>query len=817
MSINADIDVDDSLPSGSGRAHRPYELLAFPFPPEQFLVHAFRGSEAMSSPYVFDISVSSALTPELDIEQLLLGQRAVFMIRASRVPRAIHGVIRAVRSEGLRSQGSRAQHRLRLVPAFELLRHNRRSRIFQDMSVPEVVDKALPGLSLRWSLTKAYPKRQYITQYEESDRAFVERLLAGAGIFYYFAQPTIGAVLEQETVVFGDCPESHVPIDDDPTLRYLDRPGLAVERFETVSAFNPTRSVRPTRAEFREYDPDRPELPYSARAQGTESEPSAPRRPQPPFEEYEHHGRFHFPDWADAVAEPRRILARARRRAHVAKGKSLSTGLAPGHHFTLERHPLAGVNREYVVTQVRHRGSAAHDDHYRNTFECVPADVIYPPDRVRRQAVQAALTATVVGPPGEEIHVDEQGRIKVHFHWDREGGGEDSSCWIRTMQAWGGASWGAQFIPRVGMEVVIAFDGGDPDKPIVLGCVYNATHPMPFSVPGDKARSGIRTRTVHDSTGFNELSFRDVQNAEQVYLHAQHDYDEVVRHDHTAVVHHDERSRVDRDRTEEVGRDTRKTVGRNAKTTVAGDCLTAVEGSRFDSIGRDHHERVAGGRYTRIEQGASIEVGGPAELHCAAAVTTRIDGHNMTIVGRAEKRGSNTFHVEGTSTFSASGTLELVSEQEIVFRVGKSSIRLGKDRIDFVSAAVGTQGGGAGLEASKDGLKLSSDGAAQLVSKSLVIKTEDASMAMAKEVKLDGRRILLNAPSKATDRHKEPEPPTRIELVDQDGNPLGGERYLITLDDGTERSGVLGKDGTIELELLNGGSIRFPDLPNVRA
>ncbi|NUO51582.1 MAG: type VI secretion system tip protein VgrG, partial [Polyangiaceae bacterium] len=602
MSINVSIDVDAPLPSGSRSTQRPYELLAFPFPPGHFLVHSFRGSEGMSSPYSFDISVTSALIPELDVEQLVLGQRAVFVMRTARVPRAIHGVIRAVRSEGVRSQGKRSQHRLRLVPAFELLRHNRRSRIFQNLSVPEVVERVLSGFSMRWSLSKAYPKRPYITQYEETDRAFVERLLAEAGIFYYFAQPSalahqvmdmatdaleslgpLGeaagtaakmaeALLERETIVFGDSHESHVPIDtgdlvtaaadaigvptsvslgpvtvglSSPTLRYFDQPGLAVERFDTVTAFAPIRSIRASQAEFRDYDPDRPQFPYSAKAPGADNPLEAaisavsanvtvdPSKgadavqgsvsvdwtsllPQQQFEEYDHHGRFHFPEWSDAVREPQRILARARRRAHVAKGKSLCPGLAPGHRFTLDEHPLTPSNREYVVTQVRHRGSTAHDDHYSNVFECAPSDRIYPPTRVERQTVQAALTATVVGPPSEEIHVDEQGRIKVHFHWDREGGGDDSSCWIRTMQAWGGASWGAQFIPRVGMEVVVAFDGGDPDKPIVLGCVYNATHPMPFAVPADKTRSGIRTRTVQGATGFNELSFRDKRDAEQI-------------------------------------------------------------------------------------------------------------------------------------------------------------------------------------------------------------------------------------------------------------------------------------------------------------
>lgn len=906
MSFDISVGVGPSLPKEGQATPRPYELIAFPFPPGHFLVHSFRGVEGMSAPYAFDVTVTSALDPSLDLETLLLGQRAAFFIRASGVPRAIHGVIRSVRSEGTREQGRRSQHRLRLVPGFELLRHNRRSRIFQNMSVPEVVEQVTPGLPTRWLLSRDYPKRAYITQYEETDKDFVERLLAEAGIFYYFAQPSafvrqladmatdaleklgplgqaVGAVgemvkalLEREIMVFGDAADAHTPLDDgglvqaiatplglptsvslgpvkvaasSPTLSYFDQPGLAVERFDKVTAFIPVRSLRTTHSEFREYDPDRPNTVLGGRSPGLEesllgaaadalvAEVSLdPTRgadalqgsiamdwsalvPKQSLENYDHHGRFHFPDWADAGHESGRILARSRRKAHVAKGSSLCTALTPGSRFQLDQHPIGNANREYVVTRVHHRGATGHvaasrSERYTNRFECVPAEVVYPPIHVQRTTIQATLTATVVGPPSEEIFVDAQGRIKVHFHWDRDSASEHSSCWIRTMQSWGGASWGTQFIPRVGMEVVVAFDGGDPDKPMVIGSLYNATHPMPFALPGDKTRSGIRTQTVH-GIGANELSFEDRKDGEQIFLHAQRDLDEVVEHDHTSRVLHDETSRVGHNRREEVGLDAVESIGKHQRLTVGGDRTTAVEGSRIDTTRHDHHQRVTGRRSARIEGGEGLDVSGNADLHYADNVLTRIDGHAVMVVGRHEQKASHVLHVEGTNVLSATDALELVSEREIVFRVGKSCIRIGKDRIDFSSAAVGTQGGGAGLEASKDGLKLSSDGPAQLVSQDLIIKTRAASLAMASEVRLDGSRILLNAPDKAQDEKKELEPKTRIELVDQEGNALAHERYLIVGEDGGERSGVLGEDGTIELDLLAGGQITFPDLYEV--
>jgi type VI secretion system secreted protein VgrG len=159
--------------------------------------------------------------------------------------------------------------------------------------------------------------------------------------------------------------------------------------------------------------------------------------------------------------------------------------------------------------------------------------------------VQVSLTALVVGPPGEDIYVDAIGQIKVQFHWDRDGVYDDrSSCWIRTMHAWGGAGWGAQFIPRVGMEVVVVFEGGDTDKPMVLGCLYNGTHPPPFLLPGDKTRSGWRTQSTPGGGGSNELSFEDAASNEQIYVHAQRDLNEAVERNHTLLIRNDEFIRV---------------------------------------------------------------------------------------------------------------------------------------------------------------------------------------------------------------------------------------------------------------------------------
>ena len=217
------------------------------------------------------------------------------------------------------------------------------------------------------------------------------------------------------------------------------------------------------------------------------------------------------------------MLRQKRRRAFTVKGESGCPDLAPGHRFALQDHP-AGAPRPARTWSSRSSTAGRRTRSrertwkvYASTFECAPAEVTYIPPRPKRRSIQVVLTATVVGPGSEDIYADTGGQIKVQFHWDREGGGDErSSCWIRTMQAWGGAGWGALFLPRVGMEVAVAFEGGDPDKPLVLGCLYNGTHPPPFQLPGDRTRSGFRTQSSPGGNGYNELSFQDAAGQEQI-------------------------------------------------------------------------------------------------------------------------------------------------------------------------------------------------------------------------------------------------------------------------------------------------------------
>jgi hypothetical protein len=301
-----------------------------------------------------------------------------------------------------------------------------------------------------------------------------------------------------------------------------------------------------------------------------------------------------------------------------------------------------------------------------------------------------------------------------------------------------------------------------------------------------------------------------------VYVHAQRDLDEVVERNHTLLVRGDERLRVLGSRVDIVEEDVIARVGHNVEEFVGGDRTSQVEGNRIDVVTGNSDERVSGALVTRVEGRERRDVKKNVDLVLAEDFTTRVLGCMTTLVGKADAKRSWVTHAEGLAKISSLETTEVSSEGELVLRVGKSSIRITSEKIEIDSPAVTVKGEGGGLSADDEGLKLGSKkDAVFTVEKKIVIKTKDgASIAMEKEVKVDGEKILLNSPEQAKDAPpKEAEPPTKIELTDEeDGKAIPYQRFLVVMDDGSEVSGTLDKDGKAEIELKSGGKITFPDV-----
>jgi type VI secretion system secreted protein VgrG len=629
--------------------------------------------EALDRPYLLDVVVA-APAPAQGPDRFL-GAACTAVIQRAHLQRKVHGVVHRV--EDLGSTGTHRYLRLIAGPRLWQLGQRVDSRIFQEQPVAAIVRAVLraadvyqgEGALVVPPALDALPPREYCVQYRESDLDFVLRLLQEEGIALAFAHDGE----EGETLVLGDDPPrwpAAPTLDGGPTP--VLGTALAVQATESLRWLDARSTTVSTSEALREYDFTRPGATLHL-------SPIAPGAPGP-RSVYDYPARFHLYAYADSTntykshdgVRQARIRHELRECAsRVVEGESNVTGLVPGRVLTVAGHLAPEVDGPWQVTGVVHTfhgwselpedvrasehlqaalrrvgalrdgGARAQDERYRNRLQAIPAAMPWRPQRtVARPLVHGIQTAAVVGPAGEDIHVDFHARIKVQFHWDREGQrNEQSSCWIRTMQAWSGAQWGAQFVPRIGMEVVVQFLEGDPDRPLVTGCVYNGENHTPYGLPGEKTRSAIRTQSTPGGGGYNELRFEDKAGQEEVYLRAQKDLNEWVLHDHGSTVDHDQ--------TLTVGRNRIKTIGGNERNVVKLNRSTAVQRNERLEVDENMDVAVHGPRgydvqvdetlYLRAEGRIILECG-ESSIHLTPdeitvrSKTVRVEGEDETVI-----------------------------------------------------------------------------------------------------------------------------------------------------------------------------------------
>jgi len=523
-------------------------------------VVGFTGDEALSQPFEFQVELcadSSSLDLAAPIGKpaclTLIGRRS----DASRYERHIHGVIEEFvqLAAGIRH----SRYLARLVPTLKPLHYSRNSRIFQKESAPDVAKQVLtdgqvPSDWISTLLHATYGTRDYCVQYQESDLNFVQRLWEEEGITYFFEHSA-----EKDTIVLGDGEHAFDTLPHYGAVSVRDQPHLYEEGFHR---FRAGHALVPGATLLRDFKFKQPTLGLEAKA---EADAFTERRV------YYFPGEYLDPDLGKRLAKIRLEEQQCQRNRHVGEGNVRA--MQPGYTFTLAGHRRPDCNQEYLIVAVHHEGSqpqvlgeeavGVQKAVYQNRIECIPGCVPFRPAR-RSQAptIPGVQTATVVGPPGEEIHCDEHGRVKVKFHWDLDHKKDDSSsCWIRVSQPWGGMGQGGMFIPRVGQEVIVQFLEGDPDRPLILGRVYNGENAVPHALPAAKNISTIRSASTPGGAGFNEIKFDDTKDAELFFTHAQKDREDIVLHNHT----------------EKVTKNQSYKVGANQKTSVGGNQTTTVD------------------------------------------------------------------------------------------------------------------------------------------------------------------------------------------------------------------------------------------------
>lgn len=625
-------------------------------PLDTLFVQRLSGTERLDGLFCIELECR-ANDAALDL-QAALGRHVTVGLGAFETVRRLDGLVAAIRQRP--AEPGFAQYALELRPWLWWLTLSFDHRIFQNKSVPDIVEAVFAEAGrddYELQLTGTYAPREYCVQYGESDFAFVARLLEEEGIFYFFRHEAGHHVL-----VLADTVDAFPACPGKPTVDFM--PGeTGARELQAIHMGEVGQRAVSTGYRSTDFAFATPTASLAASAEAGGAAPGV----------YDYPGRYATKAAGDAAAKRRveALAAQARRLS----GASTSRGMVPGHRFTLAGHERLDANVEWVVQEVRH--DASHE-RYRNDFTALPADVAYrPPRTTRRPRIPGTQTALVVGKKGEDIWSDQYGRVKVQFHWDRVGtGDENSSCWVRVAQAWAGNGWGGQFIPRPGQEVVVSFLDGDPDRPLITGCVYNGASAPPYAIPASQTQSGIRTASSPGGEGFNELRFDDKKDAEELYLHAQKDMKTEVLHDAVRTVGNDDSRTVKNNQTlmiEEGNRQVTVTKGNLATTVSEGTDTLSVKGTRSVTVeGAETHANQADfthtvdGAYVLTVKGdLTIDVQGAIKLKGAAAIAIEA-GTTMS-----QKAGTSLASEAGTALTAKAGTgLSLDAGTQLVSKAG---------------------------------------------------------------------------------------------------------------------------------------------------
>jgi len=512
-------------------------------------VRRFSVHESVSS--LFDVSIiARSPNDDIDLESIVGKVGGFVLVDQVQHARAWTGIVAEM--EQLRAEPTTgtviglSTYFIRIVPVMWLLTQRKNNRIFQKMTSPAIVQKVLAeyGIEPRLKLAEPHLEHEYRVQYGETDFAFVSRLLEEEGISYYFGQ-TAGTKGLTTELVITDRPQTG---EARPPIIYADNPNEAAAK-EYVTAVQVSHRVRPGRATHRDYDFEKPDYNLVGNAEKAKA-------PEDLYEQYVYeHGIFTDEKVGKTRADIH--LESRRRDKRSVSYHSNVFALSPGTLFSMLDHPRPDLapDKKLLVLEASLEGTATGEWTVSGT--AVFNDVPYrSPQTTARPVVHGLQSAIVVGPKGEEIHTDEHGRVRVQFHWDREGKyDEHSSCFIRVSHGWAGAAYGMFALPRVGHEVLIAFWEGNPDEPVIVGRAYNQKMRVPYKLPDEKTKSTWRTDSSPNSNGFNEIMFEDKAGKELVYIQAQKDLSKLVKHN--------ESERTGANRTIIVGANRSSVVGAN--------------------------------------------------------------------------------------------------------------------------------------------------------------------------------------------------------------------------------------------------------------
>ncbi|HEV7135649.1 MAG TPA: type VI secretion system tip protein TssI/VgrG [Steroidobacteraceae bacterium] len=639
-----------------------------PFGPNALVFARMSHVERVSQPFHCEIGLLSE-SGDLDPDRILGKPLTVSLATTATAPlRYFHGLVTEFEQVGYTDR----LHEYRAIarPWFWFLTRTADCRIFQNKSVPDIFREVcqqagFADLDVRLG---SYEPLEYCVQYRETDFNFLSRLLEREGIFYFFEHSENKHLL----VLADDVGGCKAVTGYDSVPFYPPAAQEALRERDHLQSWSFQKSFQPGSFSSRDYNFEQPS-PIPA---GT----SSISRPY----ETSKYEIYDFPAAAEAltstgVERVAKLRVQELQVAQmVARGSGDAAGLAAGHVFKLTGHPRGSLDIQYLITSTSidlssnayHAGSGAGQTRFAIAVEGADAREAYRPPRVTpKPVIHGTQTAVVVGPKGEEIYTDPFGRVKVQFHWDRYGKlDENSSCFMRVGQLWAGKSWGGIHIPRIGQEVIVSFTEGDPDRPLVIGSVYNGANKPPYSLPDNKTQSGIKSRSSLQGTvdNCNELRFEDKKGSELLFLHAEKDQTIEVENDESHSVGHDRSKSVKNNETTTIGKDRTESVTGNESITIDKDRTESVKGSETIDIGKDHSQTIGGGRTLSVAKDESITVSGGR--------TDDITKDEQVSIGqkRSQSIGTN-------DTLSVGNKLAIDAGDSIEIVTGSASITMKQD------------------------------------------------------------------------------------------------------------------------------------------
>jgi type VI secretion system secreted protein VgrG len=661
-----------------------------PLGPDVLLFHAMHAREELSRVGEIKLDLLS-LKSDIKLDDILGKNVTVKVMLQDDSPRHFNGYVTRFSQGGTYGKYRRYYATVNTWAWF--MSRTADCRIFQEMTVPDIVKKVFadhPVAAFKDELTGSYPTWNYCVQYRETDLNFVCRLMEEEGIYFFFTHDA-----GKHTLVMADSYSAHAACQDEP-IPFIAPEDLARPDIEHVGAWSLTREIQPGVYVQDDYDFERPSV--ELRTQKAVTRQYSPST----YEVYDYPGGYLQKPDGEATAAVRIDEYAAQFETSQATTNAKTVGV--GTLFTLERHGREDQNREHLVVAATYdleysdyeampdRGGAE----YRCNFVAMSSKQQFRPARLTpKPFVQGPQTGVVVGPAGDEIYTDKYGRVKVLFHWDREGErtkDENSSCWIRVSQPWAGKAWGAVAIPRIGQEVIVDFLEGDPDQPIITGRVYNAEQMPPYALPANMTQTGIKTRSTKGGgpDNFNEIRFEDLKGSEQLFIHAEKNQDIEVENDETHWVGHDRAKTIDHDEITHVKHDRTETVDNNETITVSGNRTESVAKDETITISKNRSETVGENESISIGKDRTVAVGKNQTLNVAKIESTSVGENRSLDVGKDEtiNIGKNqslsvaetrTTSVGKDDTISIGKKLTIDVGDQITIQTGSASILMKKD------------------------------------------------------------------------------------------------------------------------------------------